>query len=299
MESASALLQVKNDATSKPRDLYQLLTWMNRNGLALMVSEWVPGLPQDLAAQPPVCVAVAEAYSIGTEWEKLQQTVTGASWESHEYLRTAFLALALKKLGDDEASATAWNASLAEGRESPEATESLARIALNWGWEERAEAVLWSLSQSARCPRWVIDTLWSTSLRRGESNALYDLSKLLANAAPKDLAHRHNVVLLGLLTRGKESAIHTMAESLYEENPGNADIAATYGLSLYQRGRLDDALAVMDKLSPAQLRKPGVARYFGIFLSAAKHPKAQEYFDIGMKGPLLPEEKALMVARNW
>lgn len=56
---------------------------------------------------------------------------------------------------------------------------------------------------------------------------------------------------------------------------------------------MDAALALMEKLEPAQRRKPGVARFYGIFLPAAEQPaKAREYPETGTKGVLLPEEQA-------
>ena len=85
------------------------------------------------------------------------------------------------------------------------------------------------------------------------------------------------------------------AEALRKEAPENPNVIATCGLSLYQRDRADDAVALMQKLTPEQLRVPGAARYYGIFLSAtARRTEASEYLGLGEGGFVLPEEVALI-----
>jgi hypothetical protein len=60
-------------------------------------------------------------------------------------------------------------------------------------------------------------------------------------------------------------------------------------------GKTKEALAVMSKLSPEQLRDPAISAYYGICLAAAKDARADEYLELGKKAPrLLPEEQALI-----
>jgi hypothetical protein len=52
----------------------------------------------------------------------------------------------------------------------------------------------------------------------------------------------------------------------------------------------------MEALSAEQLREPGTAAYYGIFLSAAgEKAKAEEFLRLGETARLFPEEKALVV----
>jgi hypothetical protein len=82
---------------------------------------------------------------------------------------------------------------------------------------------------------------------------------------------------------------------LKSENPGNADVAVTYALSLYRRGKINEAVAALGALRPEQLRTPKPAFYFGIFLaSAGEGEKSRDYLELGSKASLLPEEQALL-----
>jgi len=52
----------------------------------------------------------------------------------------------------------------------------------------------------------------------------------------------------------------------------------------------------METLKPEQLHEPGTARYYGIFLAAAKKTdQSRAWLEIGEKGEMLPEEKALIL----
>ena len=295
-ESASFLTELRDRAASKPTELFQLFGWMNQHDLALMVVEWSSSLPQEVISKPPVCPVLAEAYDRALEWEKLQQIVEGDPWGATEFLRQAYGARVLAKLDDAAGSTAAWEAALVLAKKSPEQLEALTRMALDWGWKQKAREVARSLSSYERCPRWVLDTLWAGSLKRGESSELYRLSNLLARADPKNIAHRNNAVFLGLLIRNKEATAHEMASALYREAPGNANVVATYGLSCFQRGRAAEAVTLMETLKPEQLHEPGTARYYGIFLAAAKKfDQARIWLEVGAKGEMLPEERALML----
>ena len=294
--SASLLPQLRDSVVSKPKELFQLLGWMNRRGLALLVSEWGRTLPAEMTSKPPVCVALAEAYDRSMEWGKIEALARGDSWGSLDFLRSAYLARVLARSDDPVGSTAAWNAAVILARKSPESSEALAKMALDWGWKAKAHEVLWGLSSHDRCPRWVLDALWATSFKRGETAELLRLSKQLAKADPKNLAHRNNVIFLGLLLRTKEGTAHDMAAVLYRENPGDPNVIATYGLSCFQRGLAKEAVALIETVNPEQLHEPGTARYYGIFLAGAKKPdQARIWLELGAKGDMLPEEKALVL----
>jgi hypothetical protein len=105
---------------------------------------------------------------------------------------------------------------------------------------------------------------------------------------------RNNFICLSLLTRSTDRDINDLAAGLYQDAPGNASAAATYGLSLLLQHREHEAVALMRTLEPARLREPGIAFYHGMFLMAARQAdEALEYIEIGRRHPMLPEEKTL------
>jgi hypothetical protein len=295
-ESAALLLQLRAEAAPNPLELFHLLRWMNRHDLALLVVEWSVELPAEVTSKPPVCAALAEAYDRAMDWKRLGEISGGDAWGQLEYLRQAYRARALARSGDAAGSAAAWEESRALAGKLPESLEAVAKMASAWGWKEKTHQVMVDLSNHERCPQSVLKALWSIALKRGETTELFRLSKLMAKADPTNVEHRNNVIFLGLLLHEKDGRAHEAALALYREQPSNSHVVATYALSCYQNGLPKEAVAAMETLGPPQLRDPGSARYYGIFLAAAKTVgRATEWLDLGSTGDMLPEEKVLMM----
>ena len=294
----SYLTELRDASMAKPADLTQLLVWMNTQNLAIMVEEWTPSLPADLVSKPPVCVVLAESSIKASRWPQLRAQVEKGNWGEADYLRRAFLARALERLGDPDAGAAEWKEALAAASSGADALlrlQALAKACKEWGWKERGEDVLWKMSGYYGCPRWALDSLWEGALKRGDSAQLVALSRILAKTNSKDVGLRNNYIFLSLLTRTEEGNPQQAAEELYQEHPGDAIIASTYALALYQKGMPDKAVAVMSALKPTELEDPQIAIYYGIFLTAAGHAaKAEEYLRVGADWPLMAEEKALL-----
>ena len=95
--------------------------------------------------------------------------------------------------------------------------------------------------------------------------------------------------------RTEEGSPHQAADALYKEHPVTPSVVSTYALSLFLMDRAPAAAQMMETLTPAQLREPALAIYYGMFLAASKRTaKAEEYFRLGERWPLLPEEKAIL-----
>ena len=293
--SAPYLLELRDAALSEPAQLYSLIRWMNANELPLMVAEWVRRMPAEIIAKPPVSMGVAEAYAKVADWQKLHEFTTASTWVNMDYLRRAFLAQALDRLEEAEGATGEWTKAVAAARGHPESLEILAKFAVQSKWNKRAEDIMWMLAALPQSPRWVLDSLWQDSIQRGDTAQLQKLSSALARKDPKGIASRNNYAFLSLLTRTEEGNPQRVAEALHREHPENALIASTYGLSLQQQGKAEEAVALMSALKAEDLRQPQVALYYAIFLIAAGHPeRAEEYLKLSADWPMLPEEKALL-----
>ena len=294
-DATPLLLELREASIPKPEELYQLLAWMNQNNLALMVTEWVGGMPEPVVSTPPPAVAIAEACARTSEWKKLKLLLERAHWGNIESVRFALLSRALLRLDDTAGSDTAWKASLDAAAGNADLLESLAKTATDWEWKERAEEALWKLSVHPRCPRWALDALRAWSSQRGDAVQLHRVSSVLSQMDPAGVAARNDVVFFGLLIRSKEGGLHERADAIYRENPADALAAVIHGLSLYERARVDEAVALMETLRPSQLREPQAARYYGLFLVASGQPeKAREYLELGAAGAVMREEAALL-----
>jgi hypothetical protein len=213
-----------------------------------------------------------------------------------EYVRLATLAWAMDQSGDRTSSVGVWRSALTAAEGRLDRLETLARAAISWGRDDRAEEVLWSITAlSVQSPTWVLQTLWAKSLKSGDTDRLRQLARLMLQANPKSAAARNNYIFLSLLKRTEEGSPHQAAEALYKENPVDASAVSTYALSLFLLSRPRAATEVMETLPAAKLREPSIAIYYGIFLAGAKRMlKAEEYLALGERWPLLPEEEAIL-----
>ncbi len=297
-EAPSYLVELRDAALAKPDDLYTLLMWMNENRLSMMVADWARTLPLELTSTTPVSVALADAYARNGEWTRLRDYLAEYSWGDFDYLRRAFTARALEKLGDAELGAQEWENGLSSSRSRPDSAqrlERLARVAVTWGWEQRAKDLMWTLASSPGCPRWVLDKLWKESVGRSDASQLQKVAAMLAQADSKSVAFRNNSAFFSLLIRSSEGDPHREAARLFEENPHDADVAVTRGLSLYQQGKVADALEITSGLPPEDLKKPLVALYHAIFLTAAgEAAKAAEFLPVAQEREMFTEERSLL-----
>ena len=294
-EFSRLLSELRAGAVANPGELYELLSWMNAHDLALLVLDWLPDLPPAVVAVPPVCVPVAEARARAMEWKKLKEQVEAGAWGEFEFARLAYKARALEKLGEPSGSETAWNGAMKAAAGNPHRIETLANLASAWRWDDRSAEAFWKLANSGFTSRRVLDALWTSALRRGDTKRMRDVSRLRLAADPRNIEIKNNLVCLSLLAGGADAEVHKSAEALYKEAPDNPRVIATHALSLYQREMVVGALNMMRTMKPGQLREPGKALYYGIFLAAnGEAGEAAEYLDIGETGPLLPEEKAML-----
>ena len=292
---SQTLADLREVALAKPEELYQLLSWMNGHDLVLLVVEWLREMPRDVLAEPPVCLAVADARTRAKDWDTLLREVEIGKWGANEFARHAYEALAEERQNEPEASKAAWAQAVTATEQRPERLEILAQWAGAWGWEQRGNELMWKLTATGSAPRRVLDTLWEIAARDRNTTQMRAISKLRMKADPRSLEARNNFAFLSLLIRSTEGGIHEIAEGLYQEAPDHPDVVATYALSLYRREKPAEALSAMQTLKPGQLREPPVARYLGIFLAAVGHgEEAGEYLALGEKGFILPEETNLI-----
>ena len=294
-EFSPLLARLREDTLAKPPELFQLLSWMNKHDLALLVVEWLQDLPRDVIANPPVCMAVADARTHAKDWETLLREVEVGKWGASEFVRQAYESLAQERLNEHDESVALWKQAVTATEQRQERLEVLAQLAFDWHWEDRGTELLWKVTATGSAPRKVLDTLWEAAARTRNTEQMRAISKMRMKADPRSIEARNNFAFLSLLTRSTEGGIHEIADALYKEAPGNPEVVATYAFSLYRRAKTGEALSAMQALKEEQLREPSVARYLGIFLSAAgRGADAAEYITLGETGFILPEETELI-----
>ena len=296
--STAYLTELRTLALGTPDDLYLMLMWMEQHHLAMLAVEWLRSLPPDLTGAPPVCVAVATVFARSAEWGRLREFLDDHNWAEWDYLRRAFLSRTQEKLSDEDAAAQEWAEAVAVVRSRPDAIprlERLVRLAIGWGWEQRAQETMWGMVNAPLCPAWIPDALRQIAEENADAGQLQKLAVLRLRADSKSAALRNDFAFYSLLAHNDGGDPHREAERLFAEHPGDTAIAVTHALSLHQQGRTEEALAVTTSLPAAELEKPQPAFYQALFLTAKGEPgKAAGFLAAAEGRKMFAEERALI-----
>ncbi len=293
-EANAYLGQLQKESVGEPRNVFLVLTWMNENGLALAIPEWRDSLPVEAFDLPQIRAALADAEARASNWTRLKETLENENWKELEFLRHAYLCRTAERLGDELSTSASWTNALAAVGGQPFALEVLARTVLGWGWTQKAEDLMWRLTETGKAPRWVADHLWKAAFASQNTNQLYLAARTIASLDPRSVPARNNYIALALLTGHDADSPHKLAATLFQQAPTDPVVASTYGFSLFQQGRAAEAVTVMKTFPKEKLREPSVALYYAIFLTGAgRLAEAQEYLQYAAGSSMLPEERAL------
>jgi hypothetical protein len=295
----AALLQKVNAfATRDPAEVALLMSWMNNNGLAAEVLEWLDKLPSDISTQPPVAISVAEAFTAAKNWSRLKRWTRAGSWKDADYLRLAYQALAARQSRQSGAEVefnSLWRSAEREAGDEAEREAKLARIATKWNLTIEADA-LWSrVANAAPLRREALDALYRLDREKNDLRKLYDVLQRLHQTSPNEPAITANLARLGMNLDQNTEQAHRLAKEAYERAPDDTNCAVTYAYSLYGMGRTSAAIDVLKKMPADQLHDPHAAVYVATILLDENQPAAAgEYIEAAEHGRLYVEEKSLL-----
>ena len=289
------LKKLEQEAVSNPSDLASLLSWMSGNETATAGIEFAKSLPPESQQKWPVPPAIAALHSSVKDWPGLERLTKTTEWPSHDFLRRAFLARALRSQDKKIASEQEWIAAVKEASAQPQSLLVLARTVFSWGWENETVDLLWILAKNEETKLEALQTLYQHYSKKGDASGLYRTLIRLVEIVPNDLILQNNLAQVSLLLGADLDRARKIALSLTSKDPSNGSFLSTYAFSLYAKGDIKGAVQAMDKLTPEQLRDPSLAAYYGVVLAAAgQTEKAREYLRRASEANLLPEEKALV-----
>ena len=158
------LERVKPFAARNAADVAALINWMNQNGLAADVVEWIDKLPPVELRSPAVSVAVADAYATVKNWSRLKRFTRTGSWGDADYLRLAFQAIAVQHLLSGSSSSNSefkksgkMHTNVAENDSQRQLT--LARLATKWQLASEAEPLWLAVEKNPSMRREALDNL--------------------------------------------------------------------------------------------------------------------------------------------
>jgi Tfp pilus assembly protein PilF len=290
------LTDIEKDAASKPTDLATLLSWMKNSGMSLLAIDFSKSLPTEVISHWPVPLALAEAYAKVAAWSGLEGITQGKNWGEFDFLRHAYLALAMR--GEDKPAAAdhEWAAAQKEAGNQVAYLSALARAVAEWGWQKETKELLWILTKYPQTQSESLQELYQRCADTGDTLGLYRVLVRLAELQPNDMRIQNNLAQVSLLLNADVERGRKLAADLYRKEGSNPAYASTYAFSLYTKGDVKGALQVMKEIPESQLRADtSLAAYYGIVLAAAgEAATAREFLELGSTAKFLPEEQALV-----
>jgi Flp pilus assembly protein TadD len=295
----SFLKELQQKAAQNPVHVGELASWLNQSGHASEALTWLHALPRQVSGQGLVPLAWADSYVALRKWGELEKFLQAEHWIGQDHIRIALLALAIKNQSGKQGTAFAWDRAIRLASDAPGPLNTLAQLALNWGWVAEAEQALWHAAAKFPTQPWALTSLQHLCVARRDTAGLRRVYQTSVQRDPKDKLARNNFVMLSLLSGKDLAAANADAAELYKAEPGNPVFASTYAFSLHLQGKTKEGIEVLQALKPEQLDNPAVSVYYGVLLSAAGQARtAKDYLNRSEKAFLLPEEVALVASAS-
>jgi len=269
--------------------------WLKTHGRTREALVWLGTLPPTIRDAMPVPLAEAECLAAARDWTGLEERLDKRDWDELEFLRLAFLARAHREQERREVARASWTRAMNATAARTEYAAGLVQLAVDWGWTDEAEDLLWVVAKRALRETWPLQALMRHYKATTNTLGLYRVHQALFERDSKSLVLKNNLAVYGLLLNRDVSRAGALAQEVYEAEKTNTFFISTYAFSLHVRGKSAQGLKLMGALPEAELQRPEIATYYAVLLSAAgERDKAQPYFAAAEKGPMLPEERRLL-----
>jgi tetratricopeptide (TPR) repeat protein len=294
-----AELRARQQAAVTPAAAGALLAWMNAHGLAADALGWVKTLPEAGRGRMPVPLLVAEALAFTSDWNALRAHLSKGEWGDLEFLRDAFHARLLHETGSRRRTAEfkdRWERAVVDTAGNPASLSMLARLVQGWGWQEEAAQVWWLLAGRNSGQRPALKALYRLFNESKNTRELHRVALRILEVEPDNPVAKNNAAMLSLLLGENTAGARRLAEENYRAHPGVAAFTSTLAFALFQQGRNDDAMRLMQALPESAAEDPSTSACRGIILAAAgEREKARPFLDRASAGnSLFPEERALV-----
>jgi hypothetical protein len=293
-EFKPALAAVQREASTNTAKIYELSQWqMPRTGPA-ETEAWFRSLSMSYQTNQPVALLMAQCQTMLGDWRGLQNTLKSENWGDLEFTRHALLARALRGQDLTEAAKGEWDLALKSAAGQKQSLITLLRFAAAWKWQSESEDLLWTIVNQYPGERWAFAVLNQALYANGRTRPLMMLYSQELRRLPADLDLKNNLAMTALLLDAQELNPHQLAREVYQQDPTNSSYISTYAFSLHLQKKDAEALKIMERLTPQELKDPSIAGYYSLVLQATGNKeKARSYLNLAFKGPLLPEERKM------
>src|SRR5258708_6251704 len=286
-------------AAKDPNSASQLALWFSVQGGAKNARDWLESLPADIRGQPAIQNELTNCYAALKNWDKVSEMVENGAWGKvpPESIRLAMSAHLMSDRQRLELRRNIWQEDLTLSKNNLPALRALLRLGSYWGWENEATETLFTIAKNFPGESWAIQTLITNAYLKKDTVTLKNAYTLWHETQPATSKVQGDWAMLTLLTESSATpnAAKEKAKALYETDPKKPYFTTTYAFSLHQLGKPKEALKVIATLSPAELKIPGRALYYGLLLSEnGQSATAERYLALAAKAELLPSHHDLL-----
>lgn len=292
---ATSLRSLQQRSATNAAAIYGVTGWMICNRQATDALTWLQELSPNMRARQPVPVAMTDCYVAKDDWAGLERFLRDESWNSMDFLRLAYRSRAAERRNETLTAAAHWRASVREAGDRLWALDFLWQLTERWQRPQDKEDLLWRIAERFPSQRWALRELNRIYAASGNTRGHAKVSAAMLASYPTDVAAKNDLAATSLLLKTNLKRAHELAREVYEAGKTNAVFVSTYAYSLHVQGKTDEGLRLMQAISETSLREPIIAIYYAILLAAAgEREKAEPYFGVAEKGPMLPEERQLL-----
>jgi hypothetical protein len=250
----------------------QMMRWLLVQKRTAEAGKWLTNLPPEIRQDRGMLALEADMFAQAGAWDKLAPMLEAGVWGPvpAECIRLAMSARLVEAQNNRALRGEIWDAATQAARGSLSAYGVLHRLATLWRWEKEVESTLWTVARAYPDQTWAHQALFNSYKEQANTAGMRDVLSLLRQSDGSVPRYRHDWALLTLLREPTplwNPAKDTMRE-LHEWQPKNAVYASGYAFALAQAERLDEALAVLNRLPEAErefgLRLPYVAYVYGM-----------------------------------
>jgi hypothetical protein len=157
------------------------------------------------------------------------------------------------------------------------------------------EETLWVSARNSKRPREALEELAKVAFEKRDAQQLLTIYSRLLELDPNDVAARKGWSRVAFLLGTERFRAGTMAQEVAQQFPTDPEAAATYALVLHVRSQDAEALKVLSRLKPEQLRDPAIAGYYGMVLVGnRRQTEAAEYLALAKNARFFHQEEELM-----
>ncbi len=293
-DADNLLPSIQMEVAGKPDDAVRVLDLLVRTGRAAEARPWFVNLPPETRRDDNVQRAMADALLSLEDFNVLETHLRGAHWPRNEHLRQAYLARVLRAGRRHVEFNEAWRLAIIATGSDLKKTTDLLGLAESWYWTDERYDVIWKLFNLVPQNETVQRALINRAQRLGNTDDLHRIFSRLVQLTPDDPVIRNNFAYTSLLLDTNRDQAVQVAADLAASDPENPFYATTHAFALYKQGRSEEALAIMNRLSPSALSVPQRMLFHSLFLAATGDAaESTELINGVVRRDLLPEERRL------